>query len=179
MPSSKQAKYRLQTEQDASRNYLPYGTCFVNRQVQHISNFIMEPLGLIFGKSNHPKRGKVKKRVLWSDMSLNIGVEALIPAPSQSTWKEIAHNNHVTWSDNWVIKFLAGIKMVCMYLSQRLETDRHNFDLAGKLMFYIPSISQQYISDWQSSELNVGQRGIVLHFLDILALRLGNEKDKG
>ncbi|RHN71149.1 putative DNA topoisomerase [Medicago truncatula] len=44
-----------------------------------VGNFRVEPPGLFIGRGEHPKIGKVKRRIHPSDVSINIGKYAPIP----------------------------------------------------------------------------------------------------
>ncbi|CAI9755912.1 unnamed protein product [Fraxinus pennsylvanica] len=63
-----------------------------------VGNFRVEPPGLFRGRGEHPKMGKLKKRIRPSDITINIGKDAPIPeCPIRGeSWKEIRHDNTVT-----------------------------------------------------------------------------------
>lgn len=50
-----------------------YGVCLMDGHEQKIANFRIEPPGLFRGRGDHPKQGKIKKRVKPSDVIINIG----------------------------------------------------------------------------------------------------------
>lgn len=72
----------------------------VTRQV---GNFRVEPPGLFRGRGEHPRMGKIKRRVYPRDITINIGEGEPIPEhpyPGQ-TWKEVKHDHTVTWLAYW------------------------------------------------------------------------------
>ena len=56
-----------------------YGYAIVDGQKESIANYMVEPPGLFLGRGRHPKAGKVKKRIMPGDVTLNIGKNANIP----------------------------------------------------------------------------------------------------
>lgn len=62
-----------------------------------VGNFRMEIPGLFRGRGAHPKTGRVKRRVLPEDVTLNLGEDADVPecpVPGHK-WCEIVHNHQV------------------------------------------------------------------------------------
>ena len=71
-----------------------------------VGNFRVEPPGLFRGRGEHPKMGKLKRRVYPRDITINIGKGEPIPEhpfPGQK-WKEIRHDNTVTWLAYWKVR---------------------------------------------------------------------------
>jgi DNA topoisomerase I len=71
--------------------------------VTQVGNFRVEPPGLFRGRGEHPKMGKIKRRVYPRDVTINIGAGEPTPEhpyPGQ-TWKEVRHDNTVTWLAFW------------------------------------------------------------------------------
>lgn len=70
-----------------------------------VGNFRVEPPGLFRGRGEHPKMGKLKKRVYPYDITINIGKGEPIPEhpyPGMK-WREIRHDNTVTWLAFWKV----------------------------------------------------------------------------
>ena len=68
-----------------------------------VGNFRVEPPGLFRGRGEHPRMGMLKKRIYPKDITINIGKGEPIPEhpyPGQA-WKEIRHDNTVTWLAFW------------------------------------------------------------------------------
>lgn len=68
-----------------------------------VGNFRVEPPGLFRGRGEHPRQGKVKKRIYPRDIIINIGKDAPVPEhpyPGQQ-WREVRHDNTVTWLAYW------------------------------------------------------------------------------
>jgi DNA topoisomerase-1 len=81
---------------------------------QKVGNFRIEPPGLFRGRGDHPKTGKLKKRIVPEDVIINIGAGVPIPEcpiPGHN-WKGIVHNNKVTWLAYWKENVNGGTKYV-------------------------------------------------------------------
>jgi DNA topoisomerase-1 len=61
-----------------------------------VGNFKIEPPGLFRGRGDHPKMGRVKKRVMPEQITINIGEEAPVPEPPAGhKWGSVIHNDKV------------------------------------------------------------------------------------
>lgn len=50
-----------------------YGYCLMDGHKERVGNFKIEPPGLFRGRGDHPKQGKLKKRLKAKDVIINIG----------------------------------------------------------------------------------------------------------
>merc|ERR1711884_624703 len=94
-------------------------------------------------------------------------------------WKQVKHDNTVTWLASWTENIQGQIKYVMLNPSSRLkgEKDWQKYEKARKLKGEIEKIREDYMADMKSKEMRVRQRAVALYFIDKLALRAGNEKD--
>ena len=56
-----------------------YRNALVDGHLEAVGNFRVEPPGLFRGRGEHPKMGKLKRRIYPRDCIINIGKEAPIP----------------------------------------------------------------------------------------------------
>lgn len=153
--------------------------CIWDGKKQPVGNFRIEPPGLFRGRGKHPLMGKLKKRVQAEDIVINIGKEAKVPAPPPGRrWKEVRHDNKVTWLANWTDNVNGNGKYVMLAASSMVKgrSDHHKFEKARSLGEIIDVIREQYRKGWGSHDLAIQQRGVALYFIDVLALRCGHEK---
>ena len=69
---------------------------------EKIGNFKIEPPGLFRGRGEHPKMGKLKKRVMPEDVLINCSKDSKRPQPPAGhKWKEVRHDSSVTWLASW------------------------------------------------------------------------------
>uniref|UniRef100_A0AAY4A042 DNA topoisomerase I n=1 Tax=Denticeps clupeoides TaxID=299321 RepID=A0AAY4A042_9TELE len=157
-----------------------YGFCFLDGHREKIGNFRVEPPGLFRGRGEHPKMGKLKKRIQPEDITINCSKGSRIPGPPQGhKWRKVQHDNTVTWLASWVENIQGHPKYIMLNPSSKLkgEKDWQKYETARNLKLRVDSIRRQYQSDWSSHEMRNRQRGVALYFIDKLALRAGNEKE--
>ncbi|XP_067640590.1 DNA topoisomerase 1 isoform X2 [Eurosta solidaginis] len=158
-----------------------YGTCLIDGHKEKIGNFKLEPPGLFRGRGEHPKMGMIKRRIQAEDVSINCGKEAKVPPPPPGhRWKEVRHDNTVTWLASWIENVQGQVKYIMLNPSSKLkgEKDHIKYETARRLAKSIDKIRATYRDEWKSKEMRVRQRAVALYFIDKLALRAGNEKDE-
>lgn len=159
-----------------------YGCCLVDGHKQLIGNFKIEPPGLFRGRGEHPKMGKVKVRVQAEDVIINIGKESQVPKPPPGhKWKEVRHDNTVTWLACWTENIMGSVKYIMLNPTSKLKSqkDWQKYERARDLKKIIGKIRADYQKDFKAREMVVRQRAVALYFIDRLALRAGNEKEEG
>ncbi|KAJ6661084.1 hypothetical protein lerEdw1_016885, partial [Lerista edwardsae] len=159
-----------------------YGFCIMDNHKERIANFKIEPPGLFRGRGNHPKMGMLKRRIMPEDIIINCSKDSKVPPPpSGHKWKEVRHDNKVTWLVSWTENIQGSIKYIMLNPSSRIkgEKDWQKYETARRLKKCVDRIRNQYREDWKSKEMKVRQRAVALYFIDKLALRAGNEKEEG
>ncbi|XP_019749666.1 DNA topoisomerase I, mitochondrial isoform X2 [Hippocampus comes] len=159
-----------------------FGYCLLDHHRERIGNFKIEPPGLFRGRGEHPKQGMLKKRIQPEDVIINCSKESSIPVPPAGHhWKEVRHDNSVTWLASWTENIQGAIKYVMLNANSKLkgEKDWEKFEVARKLKTHVDGIRKQYLEDMKSREMRIRQRAVALYFIDKLALRAGNEKEEG
>ncbi|XP_011627735.1 DNA topoisomerase 1 alpha isoform X1 [Amborella trichopoda] len=159
-----------------------YMWAIVDGVKEKVGNFRVEPPGLFRGRGEHPKMGKLKRRIFPKDITINIGKNAPIPeCPiSGQRWKEIKHDNTVTWLAFWNDPINPKeLKYVFLAASSSLkgQSDKEKYEKARLLKDYIDSIRETYTKHFNSKDIMKRQTAIATYLIDRLALRAGNEKD--
>lgn len=176
---SKEEKQAIKAQQDEITN--EYGFCVVDGHKQKIANFRVEPPGLFRGRGQHPKMGKLKKRIRPEDIIINIGKGVSRPeAPSGHRWKEVRHDNTVSWLASWTENIMNNVKYVMLNPSSKAKSmkDFQKYEKARELKEHVDLIRKNYTNDFKAKEMLIRQRAVALYFIDRLALRAGNEKDE-
>merc|ERR1712018_499236 len=120
-----------------------------------------------------------KRRVMPEDVIVNCSKDSEIPSPPEGhRWKEVRHDNTVTWLASWTENIQNQIKYVMLNPSSRLkgEKDWQKYEMARQLKTRIDDIQKNYTVDLKSKEMRIRQRAVAMYFIDKLALRAGNEK---
>ncbi|XP_055823294.1 DNA topoisomerase 1 alpha-like [Solanum dulcamara] len=159
-----------------------YMWAIVDGVKEKVGNFRVEPPGLFRGRGEHPKMGKLKRRIRPNDITINIGKGVPIPEcpiPGQR-WKEVRHDNTVTWLAFWNDPINPReFKYVFLAASSSLkgQSDKEKYEKARRLKDYIEGIRSAYTKDFTSKDPVKRQIAVATYLIDKLALRAGNEKD--
>ncbi|XP_078508283.1 DNA topoisomerase 1 [Lissotriton helveticus] len=173
---------KLKIKEENERLLQEYGFCIMDNHKERIANFRIEPPGLFRGRGNHPKMGKLKRRIRPEDIIINCSKDSKVPAaPEGHKWKEVRHDNKVTWLVSWTENIQGSIKYIMLNPSSRIkgEKDWQKYEVARNLKKTVDKIRNSYRENWKSKEMRVRQRAVALYFIDKLALRAGNEKEEG
>ncbi|KAJ3586603.1 hypothetical protein NHX12_012999 [Muraenolepis orangiensis] len=173
---------KLKIKEESERVLQEHGFCVMDNHKERIGNFRIEPPGLFRGRGDHPKMGMLKRRIRPEDIIINCSKDSKHPKPPAGTrWKELRHDNKVTWLVSWTENIQGSIKYIMLNPSSRIkgEKDWQKYETARQLKKCVERLRTQYRDDWKSKEMKIRQRAVALYFIDKLALRAGNEKEEG
>jgi DNA topoisomerase-1 len=157
-----------------------YGVAVVDGNAQPIANYVVEPPGLFLGRGAHPKTGTLKRRIMPESVTINIGRgEPVPPCPVPGhKWGAVVHNDEVSWLASWNESVNGAFKYVWLAASSRVkgEADRAKYNKARALARIAPRIRASYERELAADSVEVRQRATALWMIDVLALRVGNEK---
>jgi DNA topoisomerase-1 len=170
---------RKKSKEQRDIEEMKYKTAIVNGVEEPVGNYKVEPPGIFIGRGCHPELGRIKKRILPGDITINIGKDVPIPpTPDGSKWGRIIHDKTVTWLASWTENILGKVKYVWLgnKSSIKAESDKKKFDMAKKLKKNIKNIREQNYKNISSNDIKEQQIAVALYLIDNLALRVGNEK---
>lgn len=170
-------KKALKAEKDAAE--AQYMFCVWDGRKQKVGNFRVEPPSLFRGRGEHPKTGRVKKRVLPEQITINIGEDAKVPEPPAGhRWKEVKHDHSGTWLAMWQENINGAYKYVMLAANSDIkgQSDYKKFEKARELKKHIDRIRKDYRKDLKSEKMVDRQRATAIYLIDQFALRAGNEK---
>ncbi|KAJ8108018.1 hypothetical protein OPT61_g8466 [Boeremia exigua] len=170
-------KKALKAEKDAIET--PYMFCMWDGRKQKVGNFRVEPPSLFRGRGEHPKTGRVKKRVLPEQITINIGEKAKVPEPPAGhKWKEVKHDHEGTWLAMWQENINGAYKYVMLAANSDIkgQSDFKKFEKARELKKHIDRIRADYRKELKSEKMVDRQRATAIYLIDQFALRAGNEK---
>ncbi len=173
-------KKRIKAEKDKAEE--PYTWATIDGRREKVGNFRIEPPGLFRGRGEHPKMGKIKRRVMPEDITINIGKDAKVPEPPAGhRWKAVIHNDTATWLAGWndvvntkdwkYVQFGATS-------SVKAESDQKKYEKARSLHKFIEKIRADYKRNMASESKEMAQLAVTTYLVDKLALRAGGEKDE-
>lgn len=177
----KDKAYRDQLKAERAAVDEIYGWAIVDGVREKVGNYKVEPPGLFRGRGDHPKAGMLKKRLKPSQITLNIGEgEKIPPCPIKGAqWGKIIHDPTVTYIAKWTENINQAHKMVYLHASSRFkgQADLAKYEKARKLKKYIGVIREDYGKKLKSVNTPIRQLATCVWIIDILSIRVGNEKD--
>ncbi|KAJ2721996.1 DNA topoisomerase 1 [Coemansia sp. Benny D115] len=180
--AKRKARTKAEKEQEKKEKQAideKFSFCLLNGRRERVGNFRIEPPGLFRGRGAHPRTGKLKRRVLPEQVTINISKGAKIPDPPPGhKWANVIHDNHVTWLATWKENINNNIKYVFLAAGSSLKgmSDLRKFETARTLTKHIDAIRKQYTRDLKSEKMLERQRATAVYLIDRFALRAGNEK---
>ncbi|KAI9359527.1 hypothetical protein BD770DRAFT_409764 [Pilaira anomala] len=174
---TKEQKAKAKQEREKAEEKYLYA--LVDGRKEKVGNFRIEPPGLFRGRGNHPKTGKLKKRVLPEQVTLNLGIDAVIPEPPKDhKWAAVVHDQTATWLATWKENVNGAIKYVFLAATStwKGQSDMQKFEKARELKKYVKTIRANYTRELKDKLSEVRQRATAMYLIDRLALRAGNEK---
>ncbi|GMF32654.1 unnamed protein product [Phytophthora lilii] len=156
------------------------GFAFVDGHLEKVGNFRIEPPGLFRGRGEHPKTGTLKERVMPEDVTVNVGISDRVPicnVPGHA-WKQVIHRDTVSWLAYWNENVMGGIKYVFFAASSSFKgkSDLAKYEKARRLKKCIDKIRRDYTKGLRAKDMSTKQRSTAMWVIDVLALRVGNEK---
>ncbi|KAH6690431.1 DNA topoisomerase [Plectosphaerella plurivora] len=174
---TKEEKKAVKDEKDAREK--PFQFCMWDGKKEKVGNFRVEPPSLFRGRGEHPKTGKIKKRVHPNQITINIGKDAPVPKPPYGKWKAVVHDNKATWLASWQENINGAYKYVMLAAGSSVkgQADFAKFEKARELKKHIDKIRKDYTRDLSSTVMADRQRATAMYLIDKFALRAGNEKN--
>lgn len=175
---TKEEKLALKKKNDEILN--KFGIAIIDGKEEKIGNFKIEPPGLFRGRGEHPKMGKLKRRIVPEDVIINCSKDSKVPQPPVGhRWKEVRHDNTVTWLASWTENVQNKVKYIILNPSSKFksENDYMKYETARRLKNKIGEIRQRYTSEYNADNVKIRQRAVALYLIDKLALRAGKIRD--
>ena len=173
-------KKQIKLEKDKAEE--KYMWASMNGKREQVGNFRVEPPGLFRGRGEHPKMGRIKRRIQPEDIIINIGKDAKVPEPPAGhRWKEVRHDQTVTWMAGWNDSINTKDWKYVQFgatSSVKSESDKQKFEKARTLHEHIGKIRDDYRKNMRKDNKETAQLAVTTYLVDKLALRAGGEKDE-
>ena len=177
---SKEVKLKIKKVREKLEE--PYKYCIIDGAKQTVGNYRIEPPGIFIGRGSHPKIGRIKKRIMPEDVTINIDKISEIPKPNIQghKWGKIIHNRNVIWLASWQDSITGKFKYVFTSVESffKAKSDEKKFNLAKKLKKKITSIRKKYEEELESDNDTIKQIATAVYIIDKFALRIGGKKNK-
>jgi len=153
-----------------------YGKAIMDGGEVEVANYMAEPPGIFIGRGEHPLRGKWKRRVTHSDVTLNMGKKAKVP---EGEWGEIVHEEGSMWLASWTDDLTQKRKYVWLADTAGLkqERDKEKYEKAAKLAKEIGRIEKRIVDGMKRKDGKDWRIATACYLIYRTAMRVGDEKD--
>lgn len=175
---TREERRALAAQRKAQREALreQYGFATVNGERVELGNFTVEPSGIFMGRGEHPLRGRWKEGPRQEDITLNLSPEAPRPA---GNWAAIVWQPESLWVACWRDKLSGELKYIWLADTAPIKQEREakKFDLAHQLDAQLEAVRAQIQKDLDSPNPRRRMLATACYLIDVLGLRVGDEKD--
>jgi len=175
---TKEERKTLAAERKANREALRerYGYATIDGERVEISNWTAEPSCIFMGRGKHPLRGHWKPGPQEKDITLNLDPDAPTPA---GKWARREWAPDGLWIARWYDQLSGKIKYVWVSETAPIKQDREaeKLDLSLKLSQQITRVRQHIHAGMESPDPRRRQIATACYLIDVLSLRVGDEKD--
>ncbi|MBN1318333.1 MAG: hypothetical protein JXA42_22835 [Anaerolineales bacterium] len=154
-----------------------YGYAIVNGDRVELGNYMTEPSGIFMGRGKHPLRGRWKEGAGKLDVTLNLSPDA--PRPD-GNWEEIVWQPESIWVARWKDKLSEKMKYVWISDTAPIKQEREaeKFDKAITLGENLDTVRARIERDLENPDEKYRMVATACHLIDVLCLRVGDEKDE-
>jgi DNA topoisomerase-1 len=176
---TKEEKKRLAEQRKAvrERNKDAYGFAIVDGARVEVANYMAEPSSIFMGRGKHPLRGRWKQGPSKQEITLNLSPDTPRPA---GKWRDVVWQPDSMWIAKWKDKLRGKEKYVWLADSSPLKQkkDVEKFDKATELAKKIGDVRKHITANLGSGNTTRRKVATVCYLIDVLKLRVGDEKDK-
>ncbi len=157
-----------------------YGYAVIDGEKVEI-RYTVEPPCIFAGKGKHPLRGRWKPRVKYEDITLNLSPDAPTPpVPDGGEWGGRTWDPDAIWIARWKDKLTGKMKYIWLGETApvKQERERSKFDMAMSLKDNLDKIKMLVRKGLESGDEFERQVATAIFLIDLLKLRVGDEKDR-
>jgi len=176
---SREEKKRLAELRRAAREAQRerFGYAIVDGVRMELGNYVVEPSCIFMGRGKHPLRGRWKQGPAEGDIILNLSPDAPVP---EGNWKAVVRQPDAMWIAQWRDRLGGRMKYVWLSESSTLKqmADIKKFDTARELESRIDDVRRHIWESLQSPDALRRKIATVCYLIDVLKVRVGDEKDR-
>jgi DNA topoisomerase-1 len=167
-------KRKIEREQLKER----FGFAMVDGERMELGNYQTEPSGIFMGRGEHPLRGRWKQGATRADITLNIDEEGQ-DALKDEGWGEFVWAPDCMWIAKWQDELTGKVKYIWLHDSTPIKQEREaaKFDKALKVEKKIDEIRAHIMDGLRSKDAKRRMVAAACYLIDMLSLRVGDEKD--
>lgn len=179
---TKEEKQAEKEEKEAIKQL--YNFAVIDGNKIPIAGNIIQPPGLYFGHGEQPFRGRIKKRMMPSDITINVSFTHVPRCKIDGVpckWGGVVENKDALWLSSWIHPITGKRQQINLSRNESQFTcsnDMEKFEKARKLGKNIAKIRKNYEADMKSTKPDTKQLATAVYLLDKLAIRPGVDKDE-
>ncbi len=156
--------------------YEQYGYATIDDERVEIANWTAEPSCIFMGRGKHPLRGRWKPGPRQEEITLNLSPDA--PKPP-GKWAGFDWQPDSLWIARWEDKLSGKLKYVWVSDTASIKQNREaqKFKLADELAKRITTVRTAIQKGMNSKDSVRRQIATACYLIDVLSLRVGDEKD--
>ena len=153
-----------------------FGYATVNGERTELGTYMVEPSGIFMGRGQHPLRGRWKAGAQQSDITLNLHPDAPRPA---GEWQEIVWQPDGLWVARWKDKLSDKMKYIWLGDTAVIKQAREavKFDQSTELQQQLEQVRARIQEALSDADLKRRKIATACYLIDVLGLRVGDEKD--
>ena len=153
-----------------------YGHAEVDEERVEIANWTAEPNCIFMGRGRHPLRGRWKPGPQEEDITLNLSPDTPMPP---GNWAGRVWQPDSLWIARWIDKLSGKMKYVWVADTASIKQDREvrKFDLSQQLGKRLSRVRRHIQEEMKSPQPRRSQIATACYLIDMLSLRVGDEKD--
>lgn len=151
---STEEKKKILAEKQAEE--AKYRYCLFNKELEKVSNSLVEPPGIFRGRGEHPHAGSLKSRIIPEMVTINTGIDDAIPkCPVVGhCWETVVENKEAAWLATFKDEraSYALRKYINLAADSKIkgENDKKKYEKARRLKAEIAKIRANYIAAMES-----------------------------
>ncbi len=148
---------------------------FVDGQKQQVSPYAVERPGVFVGRNaSAALTGRIRRRLMAADVTLNLGVGEEAPPPSDA-WADVVHNRYADWIAKWKDPVTGKTHYARLAASAPSEQEGFvtKYDLARRMCALLPRFRTLYRRLLASGSPRDRQLGACLWLIEQLGVRVG------
>ncbi len=175
---TKEERKALTAERKVKREALreEYGYAEIDGERVEIANWTAEPDCIFMGRGKHALRGRWKPGPRQQEITLNLSPDATMPS---GEWAGRVWESGSLWVARWRDRLSGKMKYVWVSDTARIKQDREaqKFNLSIQLVRRISRIREHIREGMASPNPRRRQIAMACYLIDVLSLRVGDEKD--
>jgi len=133
--------------------------CLFDKEMEKVSNSLVEPPGIFRGRGEHPHAGNLKSRIIPEMVTINTGQDDPIPScpVAGHAWERVVANREATWLATFKDERASYSlrKYIALAAESKIkgDNDKKKYEKARRLKNQITKIRNNYVEKMNSIDI--------------------------